>query len=68
MVIWLPAYCPFLNAIERFWLHLKTIACANKLQTDLDALAARLDRTMSTQNCLDYTDRFTFSKNFRLTA
>jgi transposase len=68
MVIWLPAYCPFLNAIERFWLHLKTIACANKLQTDLDALAARIDRTMTNQNCLDHTDRFTFSKDFRLTA
>ena len=67
-VIWLPAYCPFLNSIARFWLHLKTIACANKLHTDLDALAARMDRTMTNQNCLDYADRFTFSKDFRLTA
>jgi transposase len=28
--VWLPKYCPFLNPIERFWLHLKTRAAANR--------------------------------------
>lgn len=67
-VIWLPAYCPLLNPIERFWLHLKSLACANKLETDLEALAARVHRTMINQNSLVSPDRFTFSKDFRSTA
>lgn len=28
-VVWLPAYCTELNPIERFWGHLKDLACAN---------------------------------------
>ena len=67
-IIWLPAYSPFLNSIERFWLHLKAIACANKLLVDLDALAARIDRSMTNQNCIDYPERFTYSKDFQLMA
>lgn len=67
-VILLPTYCPFLNPIERFWLHLKTLACANKLQSSLAALAARIDRAMTNQNCIAYPDRFIFSKDLRLVA
>ena len=67
-IIWLPAYCPFLNPIERFWLHLKDIACANKLQSGLDVLTANIHRAMTNQNCVTYPDRFTFSKDLRLTA
>lgn len=28
---WLPTHCSKLNMIERFWLHLKQLACANRL-------------------------------------
>ena len=42
LVIWLPKYSPFLNPIERFWLHFKQLAVANRLHTSL----ADLQRTV----------------------
>ena len=42
-VVWLPRYCPFLNAIERFWLHLKSLAAANCLHHDMADLIAAID-------------------------
>jgi len=31
LVFWLPPYCADLNPIERYWRHLKDLACANRL-------------------------------------
>jgi transposase len=64
-VIWLPPYNPFLNPIERFWRHLKDIACANKLFSGLDALAESVRLALCQQNLCDNPDRFVFLKNFQ---
>jgi putative transposase len=67
-VIWLPTYCPFLNPIERFWLHFKTLAAANRLHRDIDELISAIDQTITNQNLSDHPDRLHFALNFRLTA
>jgi transposase len=38
MVVWLPSYCSDLKLIERFWRHLKDLACAYKLEAGLENL------------------------------
>jgi hypothetical protein len=63
-VFWLPKYCPELNAIERFWRHLKDLACANKLDLSLENLAARVDTIMGYQNSLNHVLKMSFLKNF----
>jgi transposase len=63
-VLWLPAYCPLLNPIERFWLHLKRLACANKLYSSLNDLIARVEAALLQQNLLTYPARFIFEKSF----
>jgi len=45
LVIWLPKYSPFLNPIERFWLHLKNLANANCLHPHLASLPAEVEVT-----------------------
>jgi transposase len=37
-LIWLPKYRPFLNPIQRFWLHLKNLVSANQFHLDLGTL------------------------------
>jgi transposase len=67
-VVWLPKYCPFLNAIERFWLHLKTLAAANRLHHTMDELIQALHDVIFNQNQPDHPDRLVFAQHFRLTA
>jgi transposase len=67
-VVWLPRYCPFLNAIERFWLHLKSLAAANCLHRDLTDLIQAIDDTIHNQNQPDHPDRLNFAKHFPLSA
>jgi len=62
-VIWLPPYCSDLNPIERFWLHLKNLACANKLQDNIDEVVKAAEKIMSTQNDETSRLRFRLSKN-----
>lgn len=57
-VMWLPPYCSDLNPIERFWLHLKNLACANKLQDNIDQVVKAADKIMAAQN--DETSRLRF--------
>lgn len=64
-VVWLPKYCPFLNVIERFWLHLKTLAAANRLHRDMDELVLAIDETIRNQNQPSHPDRLTFASHFR---
>lgn len=66
--VWLPKYCPFLNPIERFWLHLKSLAAANHLHHTLDDLLQALETTIQQQNQPDFPDRLDFAKNFQLMA
>jgi transposase len=64
-VIWLPQYCPELNAIERFWRHLKQPAWANKLFTTIAALRQNVHRVLVQQNEPSFSEQFTFHIDFR---
>lgn len=68
LVIWLPKYSPFLNPIERFWLHLKNLANANCLHPDLDSLQREIDMRMTNQNLPHHPDRLLFVDNLRSVA
>ena len=63
-VFWLPKYCPNLYLIERFWRHLKDLACANKLDLVIDNLSRRVDDILSFQNSKDHHLKMSFIKNF----
>ncbi len=63
-VFWLPKYCPNLNLIERFWRHLKDLACANKLDLLTENLAQRVDEILSFQNSKDHYLKMSFLDNF----
>ena len=64
-VIWLPVRCPDLNPIERYWRHLKDLACANKLYANLTVLAEAVENILTAQNEFDNDLRFAFSKDFQ---
>ena len=63
-VFWLPKYCPTLNPIERFWRHLKDLACANKLDQSLENLAERVQVVLDHQNSSEDVLKLSFLKNF----
>lgn len=63
MVIWLPPYCSDLNPIERFWRHLKDLACANKLENGIEDVLKSAVKTLNAQNDPTSTLRFHVSKN-----
>jgi transposase len=63
MVIWLPPYCSDLNPIERFWRHLKDLACANKLENSIDDVLKAAVKILNGQNDPASTLRFRVSKN-----
>ena len=63
MVIWLPPYCSDLNPIERFWRHLKDLACANKLQDSIQDVVQATDHILNEQNNPKSTLCFHVSKN-----
>lgn len=62
-VFWLPKYCPTLNPIERFWRHLKDLACAHKLDLSLDNLANRVEKILATQNSPNHLLQLSFLDN-----
>jgi transposase len=68
LVIWLPKYSPFLNPIERFWLHFKQLAVANRLHRSLAALQLSVDEVMQQQNTLHHPNRLRLLDQFRLVA
>ena len=61
-VIYLPPYCSNLNLIERYWRHLKHLACSNRLFDSLDLLASQLRRLMALQNNPLAPEHFSFVK------
>ena len=63
LCVWLPPYCSDLNPIERFWRHLKDLACANKLQDNIEAVVKNAEKTLSKQNLPTSDLRFLLSKN-----
>lgn len=62
--LFLPKYCSQLNPIERFWKHLKSTSCADKLFPDMDALVASVEQILLEQNDPLSDSRFIFLKNF----
>lgn len=64
-VVRLPAYCPELNLIERFWLFLKATATANKLFASRVLLEANVMQVVANQNDPNSSTRMAFSKVFR---
>jgi Transposase and inactivated derivatives len=63
MFVCLLPYCSDLNPIERFWRHLKDLACANKLQDNLEALMQCAEKILNEQNLSTSTLRFQVSKD-----
>ena len=61
-VIWLPPYCPELNLIERYWRHLKDLACANKLHDTIQVVVASAEYFLAEQNNRTSNYRLTFCK------
>jgi transposase len=68
LVIWLPKYSPFLNPIERFWLHFKQLAVANRLHRSLEALDQTVSQVMADQNTFNHPNRLRLLDKFRLVA
>ena len=68
LVIWLPKYSPFLNPIERFWLHFKQLAVANRLHRSLDELDQTIVQVMTDHNTLNHPNRLRLLDKFRLVA
>ncbi len=64
-VFWLPQYCPELNVIERFWLHLKQTVAANKLYSSTAELHQQMLRFFDKQNDLLGSERLTFHHFFQ---
>lgn len=50
LALWLPTYCSELNPIERFWRYLKDVACANKLEGNIDEVVKSAEKIMTKQN------------------
>lgn len=63
MVVWLPPYCSGLNPIERFWRHLKDLACANKLEDGIEDVLKAAAKILLEQNNPASVLRFKVSKN-----
>ena len=61
--VWLPPYCSDLNPIERFWRHLKNLACANKPQAKISDVVASAEKILNEQNLVSSDLRFLLSKN-----
>jgi len=62
LILWLPPYCPELNLIERYWKHLKELACANKLHNSIQEVVTSAQFMLSQQNDLTSNFRLLFSK------
>lgn len=61
--LFLPAYCSMLNPIERYWRHLKGLACANRLFPSLHTLIESVMVNLAQQNDHHYFNRFTIRKD-----
>jgi transposase len=63
-VIWLPPYCSELNMIERFWKHLTSWVCVNRLYQGPEQLQCTIKRASQEQNDPLSCDRMRFHKFF----
>ena len=60
--LFLPAYCSTLNPIERYWRHLKGLACANRLFPSMQSLVDSVLVNLKQQNDQDNRNRFLIRK------
>jgi len=63
LILWLPPYCPELNLIERYWKHLKHLACVNKLHNCIEEVVASAEFMLSQQNDPASNLQLSFSKD-----
>ena len=63
LALWLPTYCSELNPIERFWRYLKDVACANKLEDNIDEVVKSAEKIMTKQNDPSSNLHFLVSKD-----
>jgi hypothetical protein len=63
--LYLPPYCSNLNPIERFWRHLKDLACANHLYPSMPELLLSVTTTLDRQNDRTTPKRFTICKELQ---
>lgn len=66
--LFLPAYCSTLNPIERYWRHLKTLACANRLFPSMHTLVASVLLNLKQQNDQHNRNRFTIRKDLHVST
>lgn len=62
LILWLPAYSPDMNPIERFWKHLKSNACANYLYATIEQLLNNIQRVIVAHNQFETDLHLSFSK------
>jgi transposase len=60
--LFLPAYCSTLNPIERYWRHLKGLACANRLFPSMRTLVDSVLANLEQQNDQHNLNRFIIRK------
>ena len=66
--LFLPAYCSTLNPIERYWRHLKTLACANRLFPSMQTLIDSVKLNLKQQNDLNCLNRFSIRKDLLIST
>jgi hypothetical protein len=63
LVIWLLTYCSESNPIKRYWRHLNDLACANKLQDNIDEVVRVAENVLIDQNAHESASRYHVSRN-----
>lgn len=66
--LFLPAYCSTLNPIERFWRHLKGLACANRLFPTMLSLVDSVMVNLKQQHDQNNLNRFTIRKDLSVST
>lgn len=66
--LFLPAYCSTLNPIERYWRHLKHLACANRLFPSMQTLVDSVIANLMQQNDQTNLNRFTIRKDLPIST
>ena len=61
-VLFLPPYATPLNPVEKFWNHLKSQVCGNRLFDNLSLLKLSIERFLLQQNDVTFHDRFILCK------
>jgi len=66
--LFLPVYCSTLNPIERYWRHLKGLACANRLFPSMQTLIDSVMVNLKQQNDHNNLYRFKIRKDLLIST